>query len=131
VSCREAGRLQLQTPWVLYEPDPNSFGGTALDPAFVLLNDQAVVAWDSELRSQQYSTVVVQTNTATAGWAPIGPPLGQIPQYSHGPLSAPEAYNPLLATDGTTLYATVITFQADAANGLQGQGLRLLKKVGN
>jgi hypothetical protein len=113
-----------------YEADSNSYGRTVPDPSFVMLNDQALVAWSSVQRDQGFLTTVVQTNTATS-WTPLSGSLGQIPQYSHSGVSTTEAYNPHLATDGKDVYLAVTTLITDGTTGQNTPAVTLLKKGAN
>ena len=119
-----------------YQPDSNSYGGAAPDPAFVLFNDQALVAWDSTQRDQGFSTVVVQTNTAS-GWTPLSGTLGQIPQYSDGAMNpdgamyASRANGARMVTDGTEVYLAVTAISGDVTGSLTDTAVTLLKKVAN
>jgi hypothetical protein len=119
-----------------YQPDSNSYGGNAPDPAFVLFNDQALVAWDSVQRDQGFSTVVVQTNTAS-GWTPLSGTLGQIPQYSDGAMNAggamyaSRANGAHMVTDGKDVYLAVTADRWDITGSLTDRAVTLLKKVAN
>ncbi len=113
-----------------YEADSNSYGGTVPDPSFVMFNGQALVAWESTQRGPDFSTVVVQTNTAS-GWTPLSGSLGQIPQYSHSGASTADAYNAHMVTDGKDVYLAVTTLTTDGTSGQTSAALTLLKKAPN
>jgi PKD repeat protein len=107
--------------------DSTLIGPNPPNPAFVLFNDQAVLAWDNE-QENQVATVVVQTNS-NSGWTAVDGGVGQIPQYSRTGVSAAIAQNAHLATDGTDIYLSVIALPDGGSQGLDA-ALTLLKKVG-
>jgi PKD domain len=108
--------------------DGTILGPNHPNPAFVLFNNQAVLAWDNQLQSQSFGTVVVQTNTAS-GWTAVNGGVGELPQYSQMGGSVSIAQNAHLASDGTDIYMTVVARPDGESTGADG-ALTLLKKVG-
>jgi hypothetical protein len=108
-----------------YQTGPNSSLINTPALGFALSSGDAVVAWSNGTGNA--TAPVVQRNTP-AGWSPIGPGAGEIPQYTlHGTTPDASALDSRLVQIGAELYLTIIVRPPPTSVAK----LILLRKVGN
>ncbi|MGZ5798967.1 MAG: hypothetical protein ACXWJG_18805, partial [Caldimonas sp.] len=113
-----------------YQTSANNYLINTPTLGFALSNGDAVVAWSNATRGAG-TAPVVERNTA-AGWSPIGPGAGEIPQYTfHGTTPDASALDSRLVQIGVELYLTIIVRPVQTSAVTPVARIVLLRKVGN
>ena len=106
----------------------NTLAEGSNDLGFTLFGGDAYVSWTNSTPNVGRG-VVVQRNTA-AGWTPVGPGKGEIPQFNIGSVNDIKSSSSKVLSVGGDLYIVLVSSQP-GLGGTFPSKVQLLRKVGN